>query len=318
MEEDTYPPPFKERNLTRILFDTIGNGGGYVCATNELIRWMSGVSFWKNSHYDQKYNTYTAEQNHFAFAYNISDFGPQSYLNATSDNPYNDFNWYDHGPYYVRGGTNSSYSEKFVFECGDNAAPFTPISPRDIVVLTDGSCGSACNGFIRTIQELRLAKTVGVGGYSTTTNIESAAFAGGVVESLENEIEISEFFESVVPNYTITIQTAPYFVKSFPTSAGTGYSLYEVYTIGTPSVVREFTSFKTDYKINYWQFDNLETLYNLALPFFDQCPSWCPAVTTSAITTSAITTSSPATSNANIIVWTPVLSVMLLVVGLLF
>jgi len=85
------------------------------------------------------------------------------YVNVETRKEYeeDDFSWYYTPHRYVRGGTASNYTTKAFFpnECEDYAmiAEKQTYFFKNVLILTDGTCGSACSLFV---SQMMTAKAV--------------------------------------------------------------------------------------------------------------------------------------------------------------
>ena len=61
-------------------------------------------------------------------------------------------------------------------------------TPQDVIILTDGRCGSTCAQFVKHLSERRLARVVGLGGdiLSTRVGFDIASYAGGNVANSDS------------------------------------------------------------------------------------------------------------------------------------
>jgi len=97
-----------------------------------------------------------------------------------------DVSWYSPGSPMYRGPGVSAYSVPMsLFDSGSVqayavAAPPVPLDSSNLVLLTDGLCGSMCGQFLRTLHVQGLARVLGVGGLPGSPG-DTTSFIGGFV-----------------------------------------------------------------------------------------------------------------------------------------
>jgi len=279
---------YRIMNIKKLLIDTFDNGGGDVCNTGYLLKWInSSVSFRDQFSYDVKYSDLINAENIYSQETQFGGFNSSTYGNPATLQPYETFDYFNIGVNYTRGGVTAKYSQRFILYFCNETIDSLNFAPNDVLIITDGSCGSACNGFIRGSQELSIAKTIGFGGYLSTTNLESGSFAGGIAETLADEL----FYTYTLFGSNFTDVYGSVIPPAFLTSANLGWAIYEVYPYNNFAVPREFTSFKTNFKVNYYNYYEPDMIYSLATPYLYICPPPFCAVTTSPLTSISLTSS---------------------------
>jgi hypothetical protein len=138
--------------------------------------------------------------------------------------------------------------------------PHKWLKPHELIVLTDGNCGSTCAQFMLVLNEKRLATTAGVGGISEYTMAVSS-YVGG------SKLELKEFLElgrKIHRN-----------LSDFVTSASWGFTFQEAYSKIYTDTPAQFVQQPPTIRIPWWDFArsgqspstqvaNLERLYSLA------------------------------------------------------
>lgn len=117
-----------------------------------------------------------------------------------------------------------------------------------ILVLTDGTCGSACSYFASKLLLNKKAWVVSMGGV-VGTEMGIASFAGGNVFDWTPYLQyLKGYLNETNQNYNGTLDY-------LPTSAATRYNFGEVY-IGSDDIPREYLHMKPSDHINNWDFTN--------------------------------------------------------------
>lgn len=158
-----------------------------------------------------------------------------------------DVSWYN-GPSYTRGGVTSQYTKKSYFpnECEDSATNLREgdfdYFFKNLVVVTDGTCGSSCSNFVTQLQSHRAlspgqnVRVVTYCGNNPSVPMDSSSFSGGNV--LDTNY-LSEIF--VQTAYNDTRLPIP-----FPTSAVARYTHNEQYASADATIPREFLKMPGD------------------------------------------------------------------------
>ncbi|KAJ3114946.1 hypothetical protein HDU96_001446 [Phlyctochytrium bullatum] len=194
---------------TRLLIDVSGNGGGYACIANALLKYLVKDP---SIIIDQIRLTPTAKA-----LLDAGFFGPNqnelSPINATSvlAAPL---------PTQVRGGTLGTFTRFFTFACEGEEPPF-PLRPLDrgwapqhIAVLSNGGCGSACACFVRSLRDSFGVKAVVYGGASPA-NYTPTSFEGGIGGAFEDFVLGSQ-------SSALNAQTLAALPKSLPNPPARG------------------------------------------------------------------------------------------------
>jgi hypothetical protein len=247
----------QENQLNEIIIDLRGNGGGWICLAMELLRVMfpgpssSPGTPPQGELFDIKSSPLlnqlaTAASQIPRDVYSI--FSPWKYLNPSSLQPYSDTTWLNPGIGYTRGGRFGYYSKMVTDDCSMVDIPVFDQKyrwdPSRVLVLTDGTCGSACALFARNLQERKQATTMTVGGIESDPMMV-ASFIGGLVydlPSLLEELKLLKLSDSYL---------AP---KPLPTSANLRFTLWEQYpwaNRSNPPIPAEFVFEASDLRLMY-------------------------------------------------------------------
>jgi len=239
------------RNIKDVVVDVTGNGGGYVCLAYATLRFLSaafsGTALYEG--YDYRISPISDQ---------LVDSGAEdgsTKLILGTENPYPDNSWYSPATTETRGGEQGSFTPRWGFYCGTEDQP-----PEDtfwienaghyfkkIAIISDGTCGSACNYFVTKFVVSGAAFVLSYGGI-TGQVMDSCSFAGGDVEDWQSWIEQDlqgpppyDFYDSMNP--------AP---LQLPTSAATRFNFAEVYYPGETNP-REFNRYPANKHVDtFW------------------------------------------------------------------
>lgn len=177
--------------------------------------------------------------------------------------------WFDEGRQAtVRGGANVNYTQFFYAFCPEAMEFFASITgnPNTVVhtfkkavLLTDGTCGSACSTFATRLMLSGSVRSVSYGGYAGDASMDSSAFGGGNVVSWQSHAigTVTAFFINLLlghaprPIYDMDITDVPI---PFPSSASARFTVdcsYEPY-LGPRSLPREFYVIPADVHVAMW------------------------------------------------------------------
>jgi hypothetical protein len=174
---------------------------------------------------------------------------------------------YDHKVYWNRSGVVSPYTPKaYLPEVLDNYVDPSQYfylaanviraagneSFRRILVMTDGTCGSACSGFLTQLRLLGRVLIVGKGGLPSTGLHESASFTGGNVEDWDPFVSYICFMSEEVARNTS--------ILTLPSTAYTRFNFREFY-LGNHTIPREFDPLPPDFHYLNWSFAEDAAIY---------------------------------------------------------
>lgn len=192
-----------------------------------------------------------------------SIFSPWKFFKPSSFTPYSSTDWLLPGKNYVRGGILGTYSEMVTDDCTMVDIPaWDPkfiFSPSKVLILTDGTCGSACALVARNIQERQQASILVVGGVQGRPQMV-ASFIGGLVYDLPTLLEELKL---------LGLSDHPLAPQPLPTSASLRFTLWEQYPwvgMANPPIPAEFVFQAADYRMLYSinSYNNNKALYQEA------------------------------------------------------
>jgi len=143
----------------------------------------------------------------------IPVYGPSFWSNKQRK-VYSDSSWYEPGIEYSRGGKVSNYSQRVFHACDyDDSVPTHKfqrvltlffsflmnirifiILSFQILILSDGLCGSTCAVFSSHLDEVEKVDTVALGGIISTPNgMQYFSFPGGQVLELDYIFQLQDY-----------------------------------------------------------------------------------------------------------------------------
>jgi hypothetical protein len=258
-------------NLGQLILDFRGNGGGYVCLAMQFLRLMfpDSPEYPQHPVFDLIHSNLTLAlaQNAAKLPKDVySIFSPWKYFDYNTGSQYQDLSWILPGNSYYRGNSASKYSNKLQDDCSMlDVPPFDAnfvFNPSNIIVLTDGTCGSACALTARNIQETNQGRVVVVGGIANRPQMV-ASFIGGLVYELQYLLE-----EMTLLN----LMNSPLAPQQFPTNAVLRWALWEQYPWNdlNSKFPAEFVFEPADYRMMYsleTVSDDMALYRNVALQF---------------------------------------------------
>ncbi|KAJ3104523.1 hypothetical protein HDU97_009136 [Phlyctochytrium planicorne] len=231
--------------VENLIIDVSRNGGGIVCAGHALIQYLFPKATFVN--YDVRlteslnFLMRNADASVSSGISGDSIFSAQELSSAAADNSSNIF---DPGNKFVRGGTESTYSNRFEFVgCKNFAKRFLgkvpPLKkgwyPSDVVILSDGMCGSTCAESFRTLRDQFKVRSAVFGG-RTATPFQPTSFEGGVVVSFSDILTDS----TNIVTHTETLRPVAGIPQRFPLPAEGTVPIWESYSPNAPENVRNF------------------------------------------------------------------------------
>ncbi|KAF9906573.1 hypothetical protein BX616_000678 [Lobosporangium transversale] len=197
---------FHARNITKILFDFQGNGGGSVNFASFLVQ----LIFPNRGDLDKSLRSdlriTPSIQDLSAAVFNASEghlYNAGIYLGLTTQAPYQNNDLFLHPVTLTRNGRPALYSNSTTLDPvtlggGDMAGyPWTN-NPANVRFLTDGRCGSACALSAHSLHKLYNVTSYGVGGVSGE-GLSMFSFAGGAVSSLNDVNKVYAFGKVTSP-----------------------------------------------------------------------------------------------------------------------
>jgi len=253
-----------------VVLDVMQNGGGIVALAFRLLQILV-PKYWHEPTsalyaYDIKHSPFMD-----AFISKTQSRSPYPdgipILDPATLKPFNSSAWYQEPVEYIRGGVLGNYSKRFFMDFSDlfqyrsNERPYKFPKKTELMVLTDGTCGSTCATFAINLNENDLATTVGVGGISQYTMAVSS-FAGGSVSNLGVFAYLGNMTGMTVPQ--------------FLTSASWQWTWFELYSKIYTNDAVQFVMQNPTLRLPWWDFPSplkpnsliakqLSELYNLAI-----------------------------------------------------
>jgi hypothetical protein len=224
----------------RVIVDVSGNGGGIICLAYSAMSILSanfrGVAAM------ERYDLRRTDMNinlHNSLYINGTD-----YRRVGSGELYgNDESWFD-ARTATRGASGSSEMTQFVLFPADCLQFTTLITtdhyPSNVLLITDGTCGSACSLFLSKFLEYGVGQVVSYGGFTDTGDMDTSSFAGG------NVLDWPDF---VTSTNGFSLNPAPNFM---PTSAFNRFNHHEMYMGQSSSAPREWRKMPANYHLYYY------------------------------------------------------------------
>ncbi|CAG8678506.1 8802_t:CDS:2, partial [Dentiscutata erythropus] len=119
----------------------------------------------------------------------LTDFSPNAYLNAYTQQPFNNTTDFLGENFQIRDNLKVRTTNKYIdanntldFQeiTGSNPKPL-PWQSKDMIILTNGLCGSACAALAQHLSDYENVKTVAIGGFYNRP-MSYSSFIGGSVE----------------------------------------------------------------------------------------------------------------------------------------
>lgn len=255
----------QRHNGVNLIVDVAYNGGGWICLADLLLALL--VEEWgnldpHNHHYYLGKNT----PPHLTVPYGIYDYRQsQSALAMRSVDVLNDkYTSYGHYLNYgdesranasfynpvarTRGGFTSNYTQQAYFPAACVGYPrgsfkSIPYYFKNILVVTDGTCGSACALLTSQLQSQGLATIVSYGGpIKREIPLSTASFAGGNVLEYDVVSKLARLKGGDAPNL-------PPMMNSSATSR---FNFNEYYELDDREVPREFLKRPAHVHLDFW------------------------------------------------------------------
>ena len=240
----------KSVSTKELILDLQGNGGGYVCLNNALLRYL----IQSYSNLNELYQPFEYKKNKLVDSARQFFYEPSLYLNTTNLTPYTNDDFWKRGVTKNLGGVIASYSQYFYLDCANEGNFFFRQADHyfnKIIILTDGLCGSSCSQFASKLIFNNKALAVNVGGFQTP--FETTSFNGGAV------LHYDDLVKNGAPIPQLTKSNAIFTFNEF-----------HMYLNAQQSIPREFHRLKGDVKLNTWDFDALDELVEQVAPYFKQ------------------------------------------------
>ncbi|CAG8641569.1 13432_t:CDS:2, partial [Dentiscutata erythropus] len=146
---------------------------------------------------------------------------------------------------YTRGNITEHYSNKFIPDISSLLTNFIaqylripiPWTSKDLIILTNGVCGSACALIARHAVENNNVSAVAVGGF-VNTSLSYSSFPGGFLIDSSSIFKLSSLNNTLIP-------------KPFPLNAYITLPYTEVYSRTQPDKLLEFLFSPANFRIFY-------------------------------------------------------------------
>ncbi|CAG8599415.1 8944_t:CDS:2 [Acaulospora morrowiae] len=259
-----------QANVKKIVLDFTDNGGGYVDISSFLNILLLDASDQIYTLPDDMRVSKIAE---LAFKKSTTEnvvydeiFNAHLKIDAVTGELFNTSEEFIGTNYYNRGGDEVKFTNKYVNKLSTSAAESSknitklPWKPSDMIILTNGFCGSSCSLTTNYLTEIGQVPTVAVGGFYNKP-LSFASFAsGGVIptDALIYTLQILGFNSSTDPSF--------YNIK-----ASAQFTHVETYSIVNPDEVLEFTFRPAKYRLYYDKesIRNITVLWRKAASFIE-------------------------------------------------
>ncbi|KAF0559374.1 peptidase s41 family protein [Gigaspora margarita] len=186
--------------------------------------------------------------------FKLADIDPKVTLSYTTDVPFKNADEYIGNNQYTRGGVTTRYSSLFnEIYSNSSLLNFTtswkfPWSNKDVIILTNGACGSSCAQTTQYLAEQANFATVSVGGFFNY-NMSYSSYPGGSV------ISVDDFYTNVhyiiAGNTTIGHPEIPIDLANNISMYSFQFSFSETYSLKFPNNVTEFMYRPATYRLYY-------------------------------------------------------------------
>ncbi|CAG8501991.1 15486_t:CDS:2 [Cetraspora pellucida] len=237
-----------------IVLDFTNNDGGYVVLSqyvNNLFFPQKRAAFPRDIKINNIMTFFIKQAEKLNLS--IADITPVNTLSYSTYKPFNTSDEYIGNNQFTRGGVTTNYSNLFN-EIYENSTLLDflstwkfPWSNKDVIILTNGACGSSCAQTTQYLAEQAKFSTVSVGGLFNR-NMSYSSFPGGSV------IAVKDFYNDLAPILTNTSINLPEIPKNFATEISMkslSFSFSESYSIAFPNNLTEFMYRPATYRLYY-------------------------------------------------------------------
>ncbi|CAM0143026.1 hypothetical protein VKS41_006217 [Umbelopsis sp. WA50703] len=215
---------FEQNNVKKIIFDFSGNGGGDACAGEFFIN-----SFFNST------PDYYSDVKHSPLVETVVEKAFEKQATKWIDyksNHSQGADWFKDTATYARGNTETKFSQPVSLSCDSwnsafadsNAFNTSRWKASDLLILSDGRCGSTCAIVVSRLRLVHNVPALGLGGIRGN-RMQFASFPGGESERL------SSFLTDLQSLELLDTPGAP---KPFPERADMGWTFREVYRPNLP------------------------------------------------------------------------------------
>ncbi|CAG8761342.1 17784_t:CDS:2, partial [Racocetra fulgida] len=238
-----------EMGAKKIVLDLTDNSGGIISVAefvNILLFPNTNPSFPS----DGKVTNFSTLAIQTATTGQISDsvFEAQQYALFSTEQVFNTSQDFIGNNVYTR-GTQVRYTNKFIYtrnrviiqQVLGNSPPKYPWTSKNIIILTNGICGSSCARIAQHLAELQGVATIAVGGFADTP-LSFSSFTGG--EAFNSYALFKDLFELGLLDNPLSPQPFDlYGILAFP--------IFEKYSVKNDQEVLEFSYRKADHRLFY-------------------------------------------------------------------
>ncbi|CAG8615068.1 4271_t:CDS:2 [Funneliformis mosseae] len=263
--------------VKKLVLDFINNGGGTILIAHFITRLLSPplssklpIAFptdMKITPLSELLITQSVIKNDTS-----TPFNPKLWISTQTSLPFNSANIIEHfigNNSFARNnlGGQQRYSNKFLDNTKDLLEFFLAKKnfeipwnvSNDIIILTNGNCGSSCANIVQYFNEIYHVKSVAVGGLfedAMKTGMSFASFPGG--QSYSDKALFKGFEKLGLLTNDSNIKTVKYLIggneaqlKEFEVNALLKYALREVYSLVNEDEVLEYSYRPANYRIFY-------------------------------------------------------------------
>ncbi|KAF0482331.1 peptidase s41 family protein [Gigaspora margarita] len=238
---------FANMEIKKVVMDLTNNGGGNPIIahfiTQLLVRNITNFPFDIKVTDAAKLVTEQSTLKNTSTEFDINS----NYISEKTNASFSNVTDFIGNNYYIRGGLKIRYSNKgfnsdkeIIRELIGNISKPLPWTAENLIILTNGFCGSACAHITQRLAEINV-KTVAVGGFPNVP-LSFACFAGGFV------ITSDTFFEYLK---NLTLLDNPLMPKQFPLATKISFTVNEAYSIKNPNEILEFSFRPSNYRLYY-------------------------------------------------------------------
>ncbi|RIB30409.1 hypothetical protein C2G38_2053803 [Gigaspora rosea] len=233
------------RGIKKIVLDLSNNTGGVVSIADFIIKLLfpSIAIFPEDIKVTDVTTAFIKESSNANNSYDL--FNYRSFISTKTNASFNNLDEFIGNNTYIRGGTQVKYTTKaFRNETIEflnyPVPPKFPWTEENLVILTNGICGSSCALIVQRLAEVNVP-TVSVGGFPNT-RFSFASFTGGTVVQSSS---VNSFLDAYpnLNNFDSRLTLPEHFVLSF--------TVAEVYSVNNPDEVMDFSYRPADYQLYY-------------------------------------------------------------------